>query len=168
MTLDVGNNVRLKVIETLGHASHHQSYYETLGKGVFPGDAAGVYLKEFDAVVPTTPVPFRLDSTLASLDRLINLKPRALYYSHFGEASDPAKRLRAYKSQLKLWARIAREGTKNKQGLEAVRERILESDENIRKTAEVLKAHPVLGETVLVNSVQGVMEFVEKETSGPE
>ncbi|MDH5460593.1 MAG: MBL fold metallo-hydrolase, partial [Candidatus Bathyarchaeota archaeon] len=29
MTFDIGNNVELKVVETLGHASHHLSYYET-------------------------------------------------------------------------------------------------------------------------------------------
>lgn len=165
MILDVGNGVRLKVIETLGHASHHQSYYETLGGGIFPGDAAGIYMKEFDAVVPTTPAPFRLDSTLASLDKLISLKPKALYYSHFGEASNPVERLQAYAEQLKLWARIAMEGVERKQGLEAMRERILENDENIRRTAKALRAHPVLGETVLVNSVQGVIEYAEKHAS---
>lgn len=165
MILDVGNGVRLKVIETLGHASHHQSYYETLGGGIFPGDAAGIYMKEFDAVVPTTPAPFRLDSTLASLGKLISLKPKALYYSHFGEASNPVERLQAYAEQLKLWARIAMEGVERKQGLEAMRERILENDENIRRTAKALRAHPVLGETVLVNSVQGVIEYAEKHAS---
>ena len=165
MILDVGNGVRLKVVETLGHASHHQSYYETLSGGIFPGDAAGIYMKEFDAVVPTTPAPFRLDSTLASLDKLVGLKPKALYYSHFGEASNPVERLEAYAEQLKLWARIAREGVERKQDLEAVRERILENDENIRRTVKALRAHPVLGETVLVNSVQGVIEYAEKHAS---
>jgi glyoxylase-like metal-dependent hydrolase (beta-lactamase superfamily II) len=165
MILDVGNGVRLKVIETLGHASHHLSYFETLGGGIFPGDAAGIYMKEFDAVVPTTPAPFRLDSTLASLDKLISLKPKALYYSHFGEASNPVERLQAYAEQLRLWARIAMEGVERKQSLEAMRERMLENDENIRRTAKALRAHPVLGETVLVNSVQGVIEYAEKHAS---
>lgn len=165
MILDVGNGVKLKVVETLGHASHHQSYYETLGGGIFPGDAAGIYMKEFDAVVPTTPAPFRLDSTLASLDKLVSLKPKALYYSHFGEASNPVERLQAYAEQLKLWARIAMEGVERKQGLDAMRERILENDENIRRTAKALRAHPVLGEIVLVNSVQGVIEYAEKHAS---
>jgi len=45
MTFDLGKNVEFKVVETLGHASHHQSYYETFGRGVFPGDAAGIYLR---------------------------------------------------------------------------------------------------------------------------
>lgn len=165
MIFDLGNDVRLRVVETLGHASHHQSYQETLGGGIFPGDAAGIYLKELDAVVPTTPAPFRLDIALASLDKLIKLKPEALYYSHFGEASDPVGRLQAYANQLKLWTKIAQQGIEHGQGLEAVRERILEADPSIRKAVDFVKAHPVLDETVLSNSVQGIMEFAEKHGS---
>jgi glyoxylase-like metal-dependent hydrolase (beta-lactamase superfamily II) len=167
MVFDLGNNVRLRAVETLGHASHHLSYQETFGGGVFPGDAAGIYLREIDAVVPTTPAPFRLDIALASLDRLIKLEPKALYYSHFGEASDPVGKLRAYAGQLKLWTEIARDGIEKGQDLETVRERILKTDPSIRKAVDFVKAHPVLNETVLNNSVQGIMEFAEKHGSAP-
>lgn len=159
---DVGNDVRLKVVETLGHASHHQSFYETLTGGVFPGDAAGIYLGDFAAVVPTTPAPFRLDSALSSLDKLIELKPKALYYSHFGRATDPLDRLQAYATQLRLWAKIAAQGVRNKQDVEAVREKILESDSSVRKAVQFIRTHPVLSETVLGNSVLGFLEFAEK------
>jgi glyoxylase-like metal-dependent hydrolase (beta-lactamase superfamily II) len=162
MTFDLGKKVKLKVIETLGHASHHQSYYETFGGGVFPGDAAGIYLKEYDAVVPTTPAPFRLDSALAALDRLAKLNPTALYYSHFGKASNPIEKLEAYADQMLLWAKIARQGVQNKESVEEVRQKIVESDPSVRKVAKVLEEHSVLSETVLSNSVQGFMQFAEK------
>ena len=166
MTFDLGKNVKLKVVETLGHASHHQSYYETFGHGIFPGDAAGIYLREFDAIVPTTPAPFRLDSALAALDKLISLKPEALYYSHFGGASDPVGRLQAYTEQLRLWASVARQGIREKQSLEEVRQKIIENDGQIQKAVKFIEAHPVLNETVLNNSVQGFMQFAEKYGSG--
>jgi glyoxylase-like metal-dependent hydrolase (beta-lactamase superfamily II) len=165
MTFNVGNNVKLKVVETLGHASHNLSYYEPLHGGVFPGDAAGIFLSEFDVVVPTTPPPFRLDIALASLDKLVSLKPTALYYSHFGKASDAVKRLQDYALQLKLWARIAEEGVKHKQSLEEIRERILVEDEVMRKLACFLKAHPIYRKTMLENSVQGFIDFAEKTQS---
>ena len=164
MTFDIGNNVELRVVETLGHASHHQSYYETWGGGIFPGDAAGIYLPEFDTVVPTTPAPFRLDSALASLDKLVSLRPRALYYSHFGEATNPIKRLQAYADQIRLWVEIARQGVENGMDVEAVLGVIIEKDESVRKAIRLIELHPVLSETVLNNSVQGVMEFAEKAT----
>jgi glyoxylase-like metal-dependent hydrolase (beta-lactamase superfamily II) len=162
MVFDLGDNVTFRVVETLGHASHHLSYQETFGGGVFPGDAAGIYLNEIDAVVPTTPMPFRLDIALASLDKLIKLKPKALYYSHFGEAPDPVGKLRTYVSQLKLWTKIARHGIEKGEDLETVRERIIETDPSIRKAVNFVKVHPVYNETVLYNSVQGIMEFAEK------
>jgi glyoxylase-like metal-dependent hydrolase (beta-lactamase superfamily II) len=162
MTFDLGKDVKLRVVETLGHASHHQSYYETWGHGVFPGDAAGIYLREFDAIVPTTPAPFRLDSALVALDKLISLKPKALYYSHFGGASDPVGRLKTYAEQLRLWSRIARQGVEEKRSLEEVRQKIIESDGQIRKAVRFIETHPVLNETVLNNSVQGFMQFAER------
>jgi len=162
MHFDIGNNIKLKVIETLGHASHHLSYYETLSEGLFPGDAAGIYLNEIDVIVPTTPAPFRLDIALKSLDKLINLKPKALYYSHFGKASNAVEKLQTYANQLKLWAKIAKQGIENKQSLESITKRILENDSAAKKAATHLKAHPILSETVLKESVQGFIDFVEK------
>jgi glyoxylase-like metal-dependent hydrolase (beta-lactamase superfamily II) len=162
MTLSAGNNIELKVVETPGHASHHQSYYETLGHGVFPGDAAGIYIKEIEALMPTTPPPFHVDTALTSLNRLIDLKPKNLYYSHFGEASNAVGRLHTYVSQIRLWVKIALEAIQNREGLETVRERIIESDESMRKTVEFLRHHPVLKETILNNSVRGIVDYVRK------
>lgn len=162
MKFDVGNDVSLKAVETLGHASHHLSYYEPLSEGIFPGDAAGIYLKEIDVIVPTTPPPFRLDIALASLDKLIRLKPRVLYYSHFGKAYSAVEKLQTYSQQLNLWAKIAKEGMENKESLEVISKRIMESDKAVQEAKEYIKAHPVLSETVLDESVRGFMDFVEK------
>jgi len=162
MTFDVGNNVGLKVVETLGHAAHNLSYCELLNNGIFPGDAAGIYLSEFDMVIPTTPPPFRLDIALASLSKLISLNPAFLYYSHFGKASDAVKRLKNYALQLKLWAGIAEEGVKKRQSPEAIRDRILTEDETMRKIGSFLRSHPIFMKTAVENSVQGFIDFAAK------
>jgi glyoxylase-like metal-dependent hydrolase (beta-lactamase superfamily II) len=159
---DIGNGVSLKVVETLGHASHHLSYYEPLTEGIFPGDAAGIYLKEIDVIVPTTPPPFRLDIALASLDKLIRLKPRVLYYSHFGKAYNAVEKLQTYAQQLVLWSKIAKKGVENRESLKVISERIMESDRAIQEAKEYIEAHPILSETVLNESVRGFMDFVEK------
>jgi glyoxylase-like metal-dependent hydrolase (beta-lactamase superfamily II) len=160
-TFDIGNGLELKVVETLGHASHHQSYYEKLSQAVFPGDAAGIYLGEIDVIVPTTPPPLRLDVALSSLEKLIELNPNSLLYSHFGKASDAVGKLQAYEGQLRLWAKIAKQGLERKESLGIISKRIVESDAGLRKALDYVKVHPVLGATVLTNSVQGVVDFVE-------
>lgn len=160
MTFDVGDDVKLKVIETLGHASHHLSYFEPLTEGIFPGDAAGIYLKEIGVIVPTTPAPFRLDIALTSLDKLVCLKPKVLYYSHFGKADKAVDKLQIYVQQLKLWAKTAKQGLENKENLKAIRERIIENDAAVQKALKYINAHPILSETTLNESLQGFIDFV--------
>jgi glyoxylase-like metal-dependent hydrolase (beta-lactamase superfamily II) len=162
MSFDLGNNVEFRVVETLGHASHHQSYFETKSRGLFPGDAAGIYFSNLNVVVPTTPAPFRFDVALASLKKLANLGPKALYFSHFGRASDAVEKLEAYAQQLKLWVSIAENGFKNHQDFDTIRNEIVRRDESIRKVMELVKDHPILRTTVLNNSVQGVLKYAEK------
>ena len=161
-TFNIGYNVELKVIETLGHASHHLTYYETLSKGIFTGDAAGIYIKEFDVVVPTTPSPFRLDMALTSLKKLINLDSRFLYYSHFGNAHNSMENLQGYITQLKLWAEIAKQGIENGENLETISRNILESDSALKKAGKYIKNHPILSKTVLRQSIEGIVKYVEQ------
>jgi len=163
VTFDVGNGITFKVVETLGHASHHVSYYEPLSYGVFTGDAAGIYLPEIDVIVPTTPPPFHLNVALESLDKLVRLKPKVLYYSHFGKAEDAMEKLQVYVQQIKLWERIAKEGVQRGEDLEAVRKRIIENDEGVKKASKYLITHKVLSETTLRESIQGFIDFVKKE-----
>ena len=167
MTLDVGGTVSLRVLETLGHASHHLSYFELSSEGIFPGDAAGIYLNEIGVILPTTPPPFRLDIALASLERLRQLKPKVLYYSHFGKADDAIGKLQSYEGQLRLWAAIAKQGVDNKEGLEEISRKIVESDVAVQKAREYVKSHPVFSETVLGESVRGFVDFVQKYGAVP-
>jgi glyoxylase-like metal-dependent hydrolase (beta-lactamase superfamily II) len=158
---DLDSEAKLQVLETLGHASHNLSFFETLNGGVFPGDAAGTYFPEFDAVIPTTPPPFRLDVALASLDKLISLRPAALYYSHFGKASDGIQRLKDYKAQLQLWGKIAEEGVKEKQSVEQICEKIIREDRVMTRLASYLSAHPIYSVTALGNTVRGFVDYAK-------
>ena len=161
-SFDLDGGAKLKVIETVGHASHNLSFHESFNNGVFPGDAAGTYFPEFDVVMPTAPPPFRLDLALASLDKLINLNPSVLYYSHFGKASNAVQRLRDYKLQLQLWARIADQGVRDNKSLEEIRNGILAEDAVMRRLGGYLKSHKIYSKTALGNTVQGFIEYAKQ------
>ncbi|MCS7124852.1 MAG: MBL fold metallo-hydrolase [Candidatus Bathyarchaeota archaeon] len=161
MVLDAGGGVKLKVVETVGHAPHHLSYYEPLSNGIFTGDSAGIYLNEIDAIVPTTPAPFRLDMALASLEKMANLKPSTLYYTHFGKAENAVEKLQAYAKQLRLWAGIAKETLEKNESLDTMRQKIFERDEAVRKAVQHIKKHKVFSETSLAGSMLGVFEYVK-------
>jgi hypothetical protein len=133
-----------------------------LAGGLFPGDAGGIYLRDLKVVVPTIPAPFRLDVALASLEKLISLNPKTLYYSHFGKATGAVEKLRAYEHQLKLWVSIAEDGVRDHQSFEFIRDNIIKHDDSFREALQAMKDHPILSETVLTNSVYGAIKYVEK------
>ena len=162
MVVELGEGVRLKVLETLGHASHHLSFYENSSKGVFTGDTAGVYVKKLDAIIPTAPPPFNLEMAFTSLNLLIELTPKKLYYTHFGVGDDAVKRLEAYMTQLKIWAKVVLEGMENGEDLEAIYERVLEKDALTRKAADFIKRHLVLRRGVIMQNIHGIIEYFKK------
>ena len=162
ITIDLGDGVKLQAIETLGHASHHLSYYYPMCSGMFPGDAAGIYLSEFQTVIPTSPPPFRLDLALSSLEKLISFEPKVLYYTHFGEASDAVERLREYAKQLMLWMSIVEDGVRKNQDPSVIRERVLAEDKKMCRMASFLKSHPIYSKTAIGNSVQGFIDSAHK------
>jgi glyoxylase-like metal-dependent hydrolase (beta-lactamase superfamily II) len=166
-SIDLGDEGKLNVVETVGHASHHMSFQESFNGGVFPGDAAGTYLFECNVVVPTIPPPFYLESALASLDKLIALNPSALYYTHFGKADDAVNHLKAYKTQLQLWARIAEEGVKASSGTEQIRDRIIKEDPAMTVVETYVKSHRVLQKTVIENCVNGIVGYAERKLGKP-
>jgi len=165
MILDLGRNLKLKIIETVGHASHHLSYYEMSNGIVFTGDSAGVYLRNLDLIVPTTPAPFYLDAALDSLEKLIRLKPKALCYSHFGKADNAADNLQKYKRQLKLWLSIVRNELKEGGNAASIRCKIMERDTALQRAAKHISEHPILSKTVFSQSVEGIVKYVEASGS---
>jgi len=162
MKINLGQNVELEVIETLGHASHHLSFYETKGNGVFPGDTAGIYLTNFDVVVPTTPAPFDLEMTLASIARLVEMKPRNLCYTHFGVVDDAVRRLETYKDRLELWAEVVREEVKTEENLKKIYQKILMKDPQINAVADFLQDHTIFRRGILMQNIQGFVEYFRK------
>ncbi len=166
MVIDLGNGVELKILEMPGHASHELSFYEETSRGIFPGDAAGIYLNRLDAIIPTTPPPFNLEMTLASLERLIAMKPRWLYYSHFGPTDEAIKKLQTYVSQLKLWAEVILEGTREKEDLATIYNRILEKDPATRMAARFIGKHLILRRGVIMQNIQGFVEYFRENPSG--
>ncbi len=165
MVIDLGNGVELEVLEMPGHASHELSFYERAHRGIFPGDAAGVYLNKLDVIIPTTPPPFHLEKTLASLEKLMAMKPEWLYYSHFGPTSDATKKLETYMNQLKLWAKIISEGTRREEDLATIYKRILDLDPTTRVAADFVERHLILRRGVIMQNIEGFVEYFRKNPS---
>lgn len=162
MVIDLGKHTKLQVIETLGHASHHQSFCVKRSRTLFLGDAGGIYLQKLDTVIPTTPPPLRLEMKLDSLQKLIKLEPKWLCYTHFGRADNAVIRLQAYVDQLKLWAKTVSEATEKSYDLESVYVKIMERDPSMKKAEEFIERHVMLRQSVVLQSVQGFIQYFKK------
>lgn len=89
--LEDGEEVRLenttvRTIETLGHASHHNSYL--VGDAVFVGDVGGVRISHGPVLPPTPPPDINVEHWQASIKKIKDIKPSKLYPTHFGRFSD--------------------------------------------------------------------------------
>lgn len=80
----------LTFLDTPGHANHHGCLFDQRTRGCFTGDTFGISYRAFDTVrgpwifAPTTPVAFDPHAWLSSIDRLMGLKPRTMYLTHYG------------------------------------------------------------------------------------
>ena len=87
----------LRAIHTPGHAKHHIAIHDSRANVCFTGDVFGLSYREFDTangpfVLPTTsPVQFNPDELHASIERLVALKPAAMYLTHYSRVEDIAR-----------------------------------------------------------------------------
>ncbi len=80
----------LRIIFSPGHAPHHISIQDSQTRGLFCGEALGRPMVNMPQVTLPTAAPpsFDLERYLESIDKLRNLSPEILYYSHDGVGSD--------------------------------------------------------------------------------
>ncbi len=80
--------VKLRVIASPGHASHHHAYFLEEAAVLFAGDAAGVKLGAQGGILPPAPPP-ELDFKLwhQTLTKLSALNAQKLYLAHFAEST---------------------------------------------------------------------------------
>jgi len=160
--IDLGNGGKLTVFETLGHAPHNLGFHESFNKGIFTGDAAGYYVPEYNLVTPTSPPPFYLEASIASLDRLISYRPSVLYYTHFGKADDAIRRLRGYRAQLLMWNKIVQSAVEQNKNMEQVIECVIAEDPLMNALSEFLRGHKIYSKMAIENSINGFVEYAKK------
>jgi len=105
VVIELSSQQTLKVIHTPGHANHHLSLYEERNKGLFAGDAVGMYFAEADFLFPETlPYDFDLRLALESIEKVRQLALEILYFSHFGTSRRPDVMLQMARDGLKSGA----------------------------------------------------------------
>lgn len=101
------------IIDTPGHAAHHQSY--VFGDRLFIGELFGVF-HDLDGDIylrPATPPKFIYEQFVASLDRVAPAAGRKVCFAHYGIYPDGQKILELAQNQLSLWLEVVRAHLEN-------------------------------------------------------
>lgn len=103
-------NGKVKVIDTSGHAPHHQSYF--FEQYLFIGEAAGVNIPLPGKIYtrPATPPVFNYDISRSTIQKLIdkNLGAKKICFAHYGMKDDVKTMLKIAKEQLAIWVQVIR------------------------------------------------------------
>jgi glyoxylase-like metal-dependent hydrolase (beta-lactamase superfamily II) len=94
----------ITAIPTPGHAPHQYSYL--IGDLLFAGESGGVCIgfeRDQYYMRPATPPILRLETTLESIDRLIECNPGRICYGHIGMQPDAVDKLKTHRAQLLRW-----------------------------------------------------------------
>ena len=110
---------KLVFLDTPGHASHHYCVWDERSRGLFAGDTFGLSYRELDVegrafVFPTTsPVQFRPDAWMQTLDKLASYKPKKINLTHYGQVADVDRLLNQLREGIEESVFIARNCARN-------------------------------------------------------
>jgi glyoxylase-like metal-dependent hydrolase (beta-lactamase superfamily II) len=111
--IDLAGRV-FECIHTPGHALHHHCIVDVQHACIFTGDTFGLSYREFDTdkgafIVPTsTPTQFDPDQLVASIERMLAYRPRAMYLMHYSRVTDVPRLGADLKTEVLQLADIAR------------------------------------------------------------
>jgi glyoxylase-like metal-dependent hydrolase (beta-lactamase superfamily II) len=104
----------LELIHTPGHAQHHYVVVDEAHASIFSGDTFGISYRALDTengafITPSTvPTQFDPEQHVASIDRMLSLRPESIYLMHFSRVTDIPRLGASLKEQIAELARIAR------------------------------------------------------------
>jgi glyoxylase-like metal-dependent hydrolase (beta-lactamase superfamily II) len=169
--IDLGGGRRLTMVESPGHAKHHQAILDEETGTLLVGDAVGVLLPGAPALRPAVPPPdFDLELSVASLHRFAALRPHQVVLTHYGPLPDAAGGLVEAEETLRRWVEVAERVSRESEGagIEEVAAALTEAfvpppgaiDETARARMELLNG--------VHSNAAGIVRYLQRRGSRPE
>ncbi|MHC1590009.1 MAG: MBL fold metallo-hydrolase [Candidatus Hecatellaceae archaeon] len=156
-TVSLGGGLKIKVIETLGHASHHMSFLEERNRVIFTGDSCGIRFEKYGIVRPVTPAVVSLPEMLSSLEKMEAFNPKALAFTHFGLYPNPDGAFTQFRQALRLWLSLSLKALKAGKGLEEAYAEVKLLDKPLEP---VVKRRT---EVFIRQSIEGIIDFIKRK-----
>jgi len=104
----------LHFLDSPGHARHHVTMFDEASASWFTGDCFGISYRDFDGgdapfIFPTTsPIQFDRDAMKATVARMLERAPRAMFLTHYSRVEQPGERAQALIHLLDAQVELAR------------------------------------------------------------
>ncbi len=148
---DMGNGRQLHFYDSPGHALHHFFIYDTASEGIFTGDSGGIFYREIkeahkvELCLPTTtPIHFDPEAMDNTFDKMLSLKPKRLFFTHFGMSDQAKSKLTECKNYMSLYTHDAVECYKKNRSWEDVTDMFRETIHKHLMGQGVPKSSPAL------------------------
>ena len=157
-----------QLLDTPGHSPHH--YAIAAADCLFAGEAGGVCLPLASGepyLRPATPPRFFLETSLASIDRIMAVAPRTICYGHFGLQNKGMRMLSRHRNQLLFWEKILAaaltEGNSGSQeNYEGLVDLMLRNDPNLKGFEQLAPEVQERERGFLLNSVKGFVGYLAR------
>lgn len=173
--IDCGSR-KLTILHGEGHSRSHFVIRDTLTKGVFSGDAAGLTYPELKqrkivfCLPATVPNQFDPSAYRVSLEKIRELKPEMIFHTHFGAISQPEEYFDVCGEMLDLLIKTAEEMFSGSQDLSwQALERVLQDRTKQYLVKKSFPAEQPLPELVLIDlkiNAQGLADWWSRKLKG--
>ena len=134
-----GDVLGWEAFPTVGHASHHVSYFRH--GTLLAGDAAGVRVAPSSYVLPVSPPPdIDVEAWHATIAEIRKREPEQLALVHFGVHTDPAAHLDRLEAELDRWAARVRSGMDADQFVAAARADVADEADDYDRVAPFVQS----------------------------
>ncbi|MBA7710911.1 hypothetical protein ES703_119861 [subsurface metagenome] len=126
-TISIDGN-ELQIIYTPGHAPHHIAILDRKTRGLFCGEALGIPTPgaESSPLPAAAPPSFDVEVYLKTMERLRELSPRILFYSHDGVGRKPEELISRAAENTKLFSDLILKALREGETAEAIEHRLRE------------------------------------------
>ena len=160
-----------QLIDTPGHSPHHYAIADE--NFLFAGEAGGVCLPLPSGEMylrPATPPRFFLETSLSSIDRLMETHPKTICYGHFGIRRDGMAMLSKHRDQLFFWKQIladqiAEKGGDPSDAVDDWVDLLLKEDPLLHGFKQLTLPVQSRERSFLVNSVKGFVGYLTAPAS---
>ena len=167
------NSRSLLVLDTAGHARHHNCFYDAQSEGIFSGDTFGVSYPELNLgrnrfiFPPTTPTQFDPASWFLSIERLMALGPKRMYLTHYGCHEEPEYLARELRYNIAEYVDIAEEYAEQDDRQERIANALLQQARNFLLDQQCGLDTAALDELLVMDmrlNAQGLDYWLSKRT----